>query len=409
MQSDSNEDRIWWEKQRGKYVRVELLSINEEIEPVNNAPSSKKSDIYNSLQITRETEPHQNNIRFIMSLSNNSPFLIVDVVLGFIFDEKKLRISGNSGNPIKNRKFLMGNIDGDKSKSVKIDFEPLTFGESTIVECQVTYTNHAGNMYSFFMQPKEIKIDTSIRPGLKNLQHRIKNSIGMEFVLIPSGEFEMGSNAMYTNEKPVHEVTIKNDFYLGKYVVTQKQWLEMMDYNPSWFKDENNPVTFAERYEVQEFIRKLNEKEGTGKYRLPSEAEWEYACRAGTTNEYSFGDDVSKLGKYARYKKSSRFGDLYYHLTSKLREYQRVGKNKPNPWGLYDMHGNVWELTLDKWHDSYKLAPIDGSSWEDDNSSLWIVRGGCYGTEAALCRSAARKYTPTGTGYGVGFRLLKEL
>jgi formylglycine-generating enzyme required for sulfatase activity len=140
-------------------------------------------------------------------------------------------------------------------------------------------------------------------------QKTITNSIGMEFVQIPAGEFDMGSpaneNDRFDNEGPVHRVKISNAFYMGKFEVTQKQWRDVMGTSPSNFKGDDLPVEQVSWNDVQEFIKKLNDKEGGNKYRLPSEAEWEYAARAGTTTRYSFGDDVSKLGDYAWYSENS--------------------------------------------------------------------------------------------------------
>ena len=161
------------------------------------------------------------------------------------------------------------------------------------------------------------------------------NTIDMEFVLIQPGEFDMGSPVNETgrgnDEGPVHHVTISEAFYLGKYEVTQKQWHEVMGYSPSHFKGDDLPAENVSWDDVQEFIKKLNKKENTHKYRLPSEAEWEYAARAGTTTRYSFGDDDSKLGEYAWYNENSG-GKTH-----------PVGNKGANPWGLYDVHGNVWE------------------------------------------------------------------
>ena len=148
---------------------------------------------------------------------------------------------------------------------------------------------------------------------------------------------------------------------------------------------------------VREFIRKLNEKEGTDKYRLPSEAEWEYACRAGTTTRYSFGDSESKLGDYVWYDDNAG---------SKAHP---VGKKKPNPYGLYDMHGNVWEWVQDKYHSDYYVAPTDGSAWESGDGADRVIRGGGWYYIAGFCRSASQVHdSPSSCTYDLGFRLLEE-
>ena len=136
-------------------------------------------------------------------------------------------------------------------------------------------------------------------------------------------------------EKPQHEVTISKGFFLGKFPVTQGQWEEVMGSNPSFVKGTYRPVSWVSWYDVQEFITKLNDTAGKKLYRLPTEAEWEYACRAGTTTRWSFGDDVSKLKEYAWYVESIPYG---------LHD---VAKKLTNPWGLYDMHGNVSEWVQD--------------------------------------------------------------
>ena len=226
------------------------------------------------------------------------------------------------------------------------------------------------------------------------------NFTGMEFVLIPAGEFEMGSPSVEIgrdpNEGPVHTVTIEKAYYLGKYEVTQKQWGEVMGFNPSKFKGDDLPVEYVSWADAQEFVRKVNQMEGTDKYRLPSEAEWEYAARAGTTTRYSFGDDESDLGYYAWWDRNP--GDKTHP----------VGQKQPNAWGLYDIHGNVWEWVQDRWHSDYDGAPTDGSAWESGSSTIRVIRGG-YWDYSASCRSAYRgNHYPDRRSY-LGFRLLKEL
>ncbi len=229
----------------------------------------------------------------------------------------------------------------------------------------------------------------------------ISPSTDMEFLLISAGSFSMGSPSdqdnRYNDEEPIHKVTIKNPFYLGKYPVTQKHWTIVMGNNPSSFKGDNLPVESISWNDVQEFIAKLNKMEGTVKYRLPSEAEWEYACRAGTTTRYFFGDDESKLGYYAWYSNNSE------------AETHPVGQKKPNPWGLYDMHGNVWEWVQDRWHDNYKGAPSDSNAWEKGSNFDRVSRGGSWHSDALRCRSAYRLKYFSDVHYRIGFRLLKEL
>ena len=227
------------------------------------------------------------------------------------------------------------------------------------------------------------------------------SSTGMDFILIQAGEFKMGSplgeKGRYDSESPAHKVKIEKSFYMNKYPVTQKQWDEIMGSNPSYFEGDDRPVESVSWMDVLKFIKKLNEKEDTDKYLLPSEAEWEYACRAGTTTRYSFGDDESMLGDYAWYG-NPKDGT------------HPVGQKKPNPWGLYDMHGNVWEWVQDRWHDNYEGAPSDGSACEDGDSSYRVHRGGSCSSDVGRCRSANRLSPDSGAhNYHVGFRLLRKL
>ena len=155
--------------------------------------------------------------------------------------------------------------------------------------------------------------------------------VKMEFVLIPAGSFVMGDADGQVDEKPPHKVAITRPFYLGKYPVTQEQWLAVMGDNPSDFRGPQNPVESIGWVPGQAFLRKLNEKFAARglKFDLPSEAQWEYACRAGGKGEYSFGDSDDGLGQYAWFRGNS--GGTTHP----------VGQKKPNAWGLYDMHGNV--------------------------------------------------------------------
>jgi formylglycine-generating enzyme required for sulfatase activity len=263
---------------------------------------------------------------------------------------------------------------------------------------------------------------TPIKTTSSSSGSTITNSIGMDFVLIPTGEFNMGSPSndvgRFDSEGPVHHVKISNAFYMGKYEVTQKQWRDIMGSSPSYFKGDNLPVEQVSWNDVQDFIKKFNEKEGGNKYRLPTEAEWEYSARAGTTTRYSFGDDESMLGDYAWYvsnsgtrqpKKGDYFGydkdDLLQNIWN--GKTHPVGEKKPNPWGLYDMYGNVLEWVQDSANRDYNGAPTDGSSWEG-SGSYRVFRGGGWNDFAGGCRSASRYgYDPVYRGSAVGFRLLR--
>jgi formylglycine-generating enzyme required for sulfatase activity len=221
----------------------------------------------------------------------------------------------------------------------------------------------------------------------------------MEFVLIPSGSFMMGSDETKdsdaeADETPQHHVTISNSFYMGKYEVTQEQWQAVMGHNPSEHKGDKNPVELVSWNDVQIFIRRLNQKEGITRYRLPTEAEWEYAARAGSQTRYSYGDKKTQMGRYARYRDSPRGGT------------RPVGGRQPNAWGLYDVHGNVLEWVNDLYYSNYyskspSLDPVGPSSGWDR-----VYRGGSWTDIAEACRSASRGSDPPGNqGVNLGFRL----
>jgi formylglycine-generating enzyme required for sulfatase activity len=193
---------------------------------------------------------------------------------------------------------------------------------------------------------------------------------GIEMVYIPPGKFMMGSNS-YDKEQPVHEVTISQAFYMGKYEVTQGQWQAVMSNNPSTFKGDNLPVETVSWDDAAAFIARLNAQNDGFNYRLPTEAEWEYACRAGTT-----GDDVGDLDAIAWYGNNSGRGRLdaeeiwrtdtanyLKRITENGGQTHAVGSKLPNSFGLFDMKGNVWEWCQDWYHDSYNGAPTDGSAW----------------------------------------------
>ena len=204
-----------------------------------------------------------------------------------------------------------------------------------------------------------------------------------EMVVLPAGSFQMGSNEN-ADEQPVHRVNVPS-FLIGKTEVTQGQWKAVIGSNPSFFNTcgDDCPVDQVSWNDAQEFAQRLSQKTGK-QYRLPSEAEWEYAARAGSTTRWSFGDSESQLDDHAWYRDNSLswFGRFNIH---------RVAQKRSNAFGLHDMHGNVWEWVEDCWHDNYSGAPADGSAWTSScNNNRRVNRGGSWGRPSADLRSAGR-------------------
>jgi formylglycine-generating enzyme required for sulfatase activity len=235
------------------------------------------------------------------------------------------------------------------------------------------------------------------------------NDITLEMVAIPGGTFTMGTEdeeierlvkkfdwQYFSREKPQHQVTLPS-FYMGKYPITQAQWQAIaatakididLETNPSNFTGNELPVERVTWYQATEFCKRLS-RETKQEYRLPSEAEWEYACRAGTTTPFYFGETIT--GKLANHNASNTYAD------EPKGEYRKettpVGQFPPNAFGLYDMHGNVWEWCADTWHDNYDGAPTDGSVWtKNGNDNRSPLRGGSWYDNPCLCRSAYRGF-----------------
>ena len=234
------------------------------------------------------------------------------------------------------------------------------------------------------------------------------NKLGMKFRVIPAGTFLMGSpNGQGSeDEHPQHKVTITKCFGLGVHTVTQGQWQKLMGNKPwqgqNFVKDGSDiAATYVSWNDAVSFCRKLSESEGV-RYRLPTEAEWEWSCRAGTTTKYSFGDDEKQLGKYAWYDSNAwDKGEKYAHAT---------GQKSANPFGLHDMHGNVWEWCQD-WYDSgwYAKSAATDPAGPSSGSSRVLRGGSCY-NESANLRSARRNACTPGYRYGnIGFRVVCEL
>lgn len=208
-------------------------------------------------------------------------------------------------------------------------------------------------------------------------------------VYLEAGSFEMGSYDGDVDEMPPHPVTLSEGFWLAETELTQEQWLVLMPENPSKFKDGKNPVESVSWENVQVFLQKLNATIDGNPFRLPTEAEWEYACRAGSAEAYSFGPDSSKFAEYGNFcnKNCVYFYEVEnqddgYKTTAPVRSY------RPNAWGLYDMHGNVWEWCSD-WMAAYPTQETPDPKGPDVGEYR-VLRGGSWDMGAGACRSASR-------------------
>jgi formylglycine-generating enzyme required for sulfatase activity len=266
-----------------------------------------------------------------------------------------------------------------------------------------------------------VRKDSDKKTG-KPLEIRHKQT-GMHLVFIPAGEFMMGSP---DNEKdrekdgregPVHKVRLTKPFYMGKYEVTQAEWKAVMGNNPSQFPGDRNPVEKVSWDDCQEFLKKLNEKVGsagfspssasseeranaraTSPFQLPTEAQWEYACRAGTQTRFFFGDDLDS-------KELVQYG---WFATNSGGKSHAVGEKKPNAWGLHDMHGNVWEWCSDRFG-NYPSKLVTDPPGPDTGGSR-VYRGGSWYYSARYCRSAIRfRGSPGGRDFNLGFRVVLQV
>ncbi|MGF1480619.1 MAG: formylglycine-generating enzyme family protein [Cyanophyceae cyanobacterium] len=253
----------------------------------------------------------------------------------------------------------------------------------------------------------------------KCLHEQLAEGVTLTLMLIPAGEFLMGAPESEPessgSERSQHRVKLES-FLLGRYPVTQAQWRVVAGYplverelerNPSTFKGENRPVEQVSWEDAKEFCRRLSAKTGRS-YRLPSEAEWEYACRAETETPFHYGEMITaELASYDTTKTYN--GSLEGKYRGGMMD---VGSFPANRWGLHDMHGNLWEWCEDDWHDSYEGAPVDGRAWlgAGGTQTNKLLRGGAWNSAPWYCRSAYRRSDPRYYRYGnIGFRVCCEV
>ncbi len=236
----------------------------------------------------------------------------------------------------------------------------------------------------------------------------LPGDVPLEMVWIPPGSFMMGSpedeQGRLDSEGPQREATIPEGFWMSKYPITQAQWQAVMGNNPSRDKGDNRPVEMVSWNDIrgtEGYLEQLNKTHPGYNFRLPSEAEWEYAYRAGTTTRFYWGDDMNhtQIDDYAWYNKNS---------SSITKD---VGQKLPNTWGLHDMAGNVYEWCEDDYYGNYNGAPTDGSAWVDSpRSTRRLLRGGSWDSHPNLCRAADRRYYgPVSRYFFFGFRVVFAL
>jgi len=245
----------------------------------------------------------------------------------------------------------------------------------------------------------------------------LPGNVALELVRIAGGTpFMMGAPAgergSISWERPQHRVTIARDFYLGRYEVTQGQWKAVMGTNPAhaYGVGFTFPVYYVSWDDIAGpggFIEKLNQALGTTTFRLPTEAEWEYAARAGTTAEFSFPAPAAWDTNCGSFPAAEPH--MWWCGVEPLSGPMEIGQTLPNPWGLFDVHGNAWEWVQDWFHSGYTDAPADGGAWVVPPGSLRVVRGGSWNAPASYCRSAARlPLKPDHKCFNLGFRLAKS-
>ncbi|MEC4815120.1 MAG: formylglycine-generating enzyme family protein [Scytonema sp. PMC 1069.18] len=296
-------------------------------------------------------------------------------------------------------------IEDEENTIPEIDLQPFEFEVATIELKQS----------GWFRRKTELVVNRRRQQAWSYIEN-LENGVQLEMVAIPEGSFLMGSPEdepeRLSRESPQHRVTIK-PFFLGKYPITQAQWQAVaslpqvnrkLDPNPSRFKGENRPVENVSWRDTIEFCERVSQY--TRKpYRLPSEAEWEYACRGGTTTPFHFGETItSDLANYnANYTYGQGPKGIFRKQTTPVGSF-----GVANAFGLYDMHGNIWEWCADHWHENYEGAPVDEIPWLkiDNDNQIRLLRGGSWNNDPEFCRSAYRNDVVAGLRLNsVGFRV----
>jgi len=237
----------------------------------------------------------------------------------------------------------------------------------------------------------------------------ISSEVNIVVVFIPAGEFEMGSpmeELKRDSDEGQHHIKLTKPFYMGKFEVTQLQYREIMSDNPSKFGGDNLPIENVNWYEASRFLKKLSDKTGL-KFRLPTEAEWEYACRAGTTTAFNTGTTIDS--DFANYEATTPYANGI--IGKDLKRTNKVGSYAPNAFGLYDMHGNVWEWCSDFYdNEYYKITPTLDPTGPQVNDGDKVIRGGAWNERPNKCRSADRNNRmPKANQPIIGFRVVMDI
>ncbi|MDB9455653.1 SUMF1/EgtB/PvdO family nonheme iron enzyme [Dolichospermum circinale] len=396
IRKEQQAERIRQQHQQNleQYQREFSAKIEREY-PLHQANRNKFKRLQNSLQLSEQE-----------ILQIEQPIIAKKEAEYQKLQEGNRKTSGNSSGsnppPIKRRQFLIYAGLGGTGLVTTVVFSQILKPkvQPKLLELLTfTFTTKTVN--------KTGKIVNLENHQAKYFKEDLGNGITLEMVQIPGGSFMMGSpeseKDRYNNESPQHQVNVPG-FSMGKFVVTQEQYQQIMGKNPSYFteKGAKRPVEKVSWNNAVEFCQKLSEKTGR-EYRLPSEAEWEYACRGGTTTPFYFGETITT--DLANYN-----GTYTYASEPKgksLGQTTEVGSFPPNSFGLYDIHGNVWEWCQEDWHDNYANAPKDVSAWTSQSGNSKRLRGGSWFSLPVHCRSASRYSDDAGFGfYYNGFRVV---